>query len=85
MISLVINLLSIILASILFSSQFAKYKISNWKPLNCEICLAFWFSIAYFYINKYDYLLFIYAGAISQLTKIANVMLIKLYGRVIGK
>ena len=77
--------LIIILASILFSSQFAKRKITNWKPLNCELCLAFWLTILYLYLQTNDWFNILIAGAIAQLTKITNVLLIKFYGRVIGK
>jgi len=81
----VINYTAIILSAILFSSQFAKYKISNFKPLNCEICLAFWFTIIYTFSQTTPPFNILISGAIAQLTKITNVLIIKLYGNIVGR
>lgn len=81
----IVNYLYIILASIMFSSQFAKYSLTNFKPLNCEYCIAFWLTILYLYLQTNEWFNILIAGAIAQLTKVTWVLIVRLYGNLIGK
>jgi len=77
----------IILAAIFISSEAIKRKVTNWKPLSCEKCLAFWLTLFYgIFVQKDPFLyLVIVSLATGQLTKIVNILLIRLYGNIITK
>lgn len=77
----------IVLSAIVFSSIASQSKYFNFKPFACEICLAFWMSIIYLLTEEQTnpIKLILISGATSQLTKITNILLIRLYGNIIGK
>jgi len=80
-----LSYIEIILSAIFFSSEFSKRKITNFKPLSCEVCLAFWLTICLqlFRNDILDYILM--GGMMAQITRITFVLLTKFYSNVITK
>ena len=71
------DLIAISMACLLISQEASKYRLTAFKPLNCEYCLTLWATLAYLTtlqmagINQYGWtLLIIYSFANSFFAKL---------------